>query len=154
MNNVTSTWNMQNCRVRFYMYYIRFCSIVGAKSVLHIAGIGNTHVESRDIWVWREHGAYRFQFCWRLSSYASNTEMSYSCSNWKPLFAWTGVYSTMVCSCIWYLGWGLLKPPSLISPPVKFWILQKYPLDFLHHIHIGQVSPQPNCNGICPIWTW
>ena len=53
-----------------------------------------------------------------------------------------------------YLGWGLLKLRSLISPLAKFSILQKYLLYYLHHIHIWQVSPQLSCGNTCQIWTW
>ena len=53
-----------------------------------------------------------------------------------------------------YQGWGLLKLRSLISPQAEFSILQKYLLDYLHHIHIWQVSPQLSCGNTCQIWTW
>ena len=51
-------------------------------------------------------------------------------------------------------GWGLLKLRSLISPQANFSILPKYLLDYLHHIHIWQVSPQLSCGNTCQIWTW
>ena len=42
-------------------------------------------------------------------------------------------------------GGGLLKLRLLISPSVKFFILQKQILDYLNHIYIWQVPPQLNC---------
>ena len=51
-------------------------------------------------------------------------------------------------------GVGVTKLRSLISPLAKFSILSKYLLDYLHHIHIWQVSPQLSCGNTCQIWTW
>ena len=51
-------------------------------------------------------------------------------------------------------GWGLLKLRSLIAPLAKFSILLKYLSDYLHQIHIWQVSPQLSCGDTCQIWTW
>ena len=47
------------------------------------------------------------------------------------------------------LGWGLLKLCLLISLQLKFFIFQKYLLDYLNHIYIWQVPPQLSCGDTC-----
>ena len=74
--------------------------------------------------------------------------MRFQCSlAWDVLFVCKNKFLSI------YLGWGLLKLRSLISPWAKFSILQKYLLYSLNHIHIWQMSPQLSCGDTCQIWT-
>ena len=67
----------------------------------------------------------------------------------KSFAGWVQLSAEAVCQ-----GWGLLKLRSLISPQANFSILPKYLLDYLHHMHIWQVSPQLSCGNTWQIWTW
>ena len=50
-------------------------------------------------------------------------------------------------------GVGVTKAP-FVNFSVSKMLLSKYLLDYLHHIHIWQVSPQLSCGNTCQIWTW
>ena len=81
-------------------------------------------------------------------------------SHWTLLIYWD---STIAVGChslkihvkvvemnqCWFThqGWGLLQLRSLISPQAEYLILEKHLLDYLHHIHIWQVSPQLSCGN-------
>ena len=78
--------------------------------------------------------------------------------NWRPFYLGLNVLTIQHHVRQWP-GVGVTKAlfvklRSLISPQANFSILPKYLLDYLHHIHIWQVSPQLSCGNTCQIWTW
>ena len=75
---------------------------------------------------------------------------------WKafPRHAWHHDILGKLLALLQNWGGGLLKRlklRSLVSPQIKFLILQKYHLDLLNHIYIWQVPAQLSCGDTCQI---